>query len=62
MVNNSEQHIPVPFSLVAALVQYLATRPYREVHELIAGLQSANEAANQRVEETVGHMSPTVSA
>ena len=58
-MNNSEHLVPVPFQLVAALVQYLATRPYREVHELIAGLQAANEAANHRVEEPSGHTSKT---
>jgi hypothetical protein len=46
MTTDAEREVPVPFPVVAALVQYLAGRPYMEVHELIAALQAANEKAS----------------
>jgi len=44
---NAPDTIPVPRPVIEGVIQYLATRPYKEVAEGIAHLHQAVQAAQQ---------------
>lgn len=50
----SDQAISVPVPLAQALLDYLATRPYGEVYQLIAALQSLQPAPAEPADKVDG--------
>lgn len=48
------KHIALSTELVNAVLQYLGSRPFQEVHQIIAGIQAEANAQMKEQQEPIG--------